>query len=154
MMENKELQIIQTQEELEVMEKMYAIIKRKQAEIEQYKPDAESWRAFSGSGIYVDARSAANTLTRSTGYNVQGNVTLYKYLRAIGVVPDGYTYVKKQYEGKRFDNGHTIINGRKIDCVHFSADGIAWLAEQIMQRPLFLKKLTSRQLKNRGLIER
>jgi len=142
----------QKQEELEILQKFGELFQRKQKEVEALRPDAEAWRAFAGSKKFVDARSAANTLTRRTGYDVGGNVTLYRYMREIGIIPFGECFVRREFEGVRFENCHTVVKGRNVDCVHFSGDGLDWLAKKIVDDPRFLRKFTAKQLENRGLI--
>lgn len=145
--------IKQKQEELEILQKYGELVKRKQQEIDELRPDAEAWKAFSGSKNFVDARSAANTLTRRTGYNVGSNVTLYRYLREIGVMPLDGSYAKAEYQGIRFQNCNCIVNGKAVKVVHISGSGIDWLADKIIDDSRFLKKFSQRQLKNRGLLE-
>jgi hypothetical protein len=145
--------IQQKQEELEILKKYGELVQRKQQEIDELRPDAEAWKAFSGSKKFVDARSAANTLTRRTGYNVKSNVTLYRYLREIGVMPWDGSYVKTDYQGVRFNNCNCVVNGQTVKVVHISGAGIDWLADKIVDDPRFLKKFSKKQLENRGLLE-
>jgi len=150
---SKDIVIREKQELMEVLKKCSAIIERTQNELEEIKPDADMWRAFVGSKEFIDARAAATALTERTGYNVGSNKTLYRFMRAVGMMPQGETYVYSKYNGKRFKNCKSIQNGKAHTSVHFSGSGIKDLAEKIIENPQGLKKFTSLQLKNRGLIE-